>query len=315
MHAAKKVDDISELYDLGKELGSGGFSVVKQATGKDDHKLWALKLIQMPVFRKHQAQAEKEVDILAGLDHSGVVKLKEVVLTKQFFTIVMEVLSGGELFDRIVTKEKYNEADAKVVARTMFETLKYLHQLGIVHRDLKPENFVFDKPGDDANLKLTDFGFAAPVNPRAKLTTSCGTPEYVAPEILNQEPYGFSVDMWSAGVILYILLCGCPPFYGKNDEELYEKICRCQYRFFSPQWDSISPHAKDLIRHLLEVDTTKRYTAAQALEHPWFGQHEHVDLKNALAELRRYNATRKLRKGVLTIMAITKMRSVVSGGK
>jgi len=201
----------------------------------------------------------------------------------------------------------------KLLQKTLFGILHYLHSHDIVHRDLKPENLVFNRPGDDAELKLTDFGFATPYNPKKKLTATCGTPEYVAPEILNEQPYGPAVDMWSAGVIVYILLCGFPPFYGDNDDELFERICNCNYKFLSPYWDRVSDEAKNLIRQLLEVDVKKRLTAEQALAHPWFGAtlaegSGHADLSGALSELRRYNATRKFRKGVLLILAANKLK-------
>eukprot|EP00298_Acanthocystis_sp_HF-20_P012315 c19829_g4_i2.p1 GENE.c19829_g4_i2~~c19829_g4_i2.p1 ORF type:complete len:356 (-),score=102.97 c19829_g4_i2:18-1034(-) len=308
--------NISDLYNVGKELGSGGFSVVKVGTCKTDKSEWALKLIQHTVYKKNKDQTEKEVEMLAMLDHPGVVKLREVVTTQRYFVIVMELLNGGELFDRIVSRDKYNENDAKVVAKTMLEILQYLHSHDIVHRDLKPENLVFNRPGDDAELKLTDFGFATPYSPKQKLTATCGTPEYVAPEILNEQPYGPAVDMWSAGVIIYILLCGFPPFYGDNDDELFERICSCNFKFLSPYWDRVSDEAKSLIRALLEVDPKKRLTADQALQHAWFGANSgssavHADLSGALSELRRYNATRKFRKGVLLILAANKLKVLI----
>jgi serine/threonine protein kinase len=269
----------------------------------------------MTVFKKNKEQTEKEVEVLGSLNHPGIVKLKEVVSTPRYFCIVMEILTGGELFDRIVSREKYGENDAKIVARELLEILQYLHDHTIVHRDLKPENLVFNRPGDDATMKLTDFGFATPTNPKLKLTATCGTPEYVAPEILNEEPYGVAVDMWSAGVILYILLCGFPPFYGDNDDELFERIATCNYKFISPYWDRVSEDAKNLIRGLLELNPKKRLTAAQALAHPWFGKQttQNADLSGALNELRRYNATRKFRKGVLLILAANKLKVLIGG--
>jgi len=308
--------NIADFYNVGKELGSGGFSVVKVGVCKTDKTEWALKLIQNTVYKKNKEQTEKEVEMLAMLNHPGVVKLREVVTTQRYFVIVMEILSGGELFDRIVSRDKYNENDAKVVAKTMLEILSYLHSHEIVHRDLKPENLVFNREGDDAELKLTDFGFATPYNPKQKLTATCGTPEYVAPEILNEQPYGLAVDMWSSGVIIYILLCGFPPFYGDNDDELFERICSCNFKFLSPYWDRVSDEAKSLIKALLEVDSKKRLTAEQALQHPWFGAVSNAgpqtDLSGALSELRRYNATRKFRKGVLLILAANKLKVLIT---
>jgi len=200
----------------------------------------------------------------------------------------------------------------------MLHAVKYLHDNSIVHRDLKPENLIFDRPGEDAILKLTDFGFATLYDPKKKLTATCGTPEYVAPEILDEKPYGKAVDMWSVGVIFYILLCGFPPFYGDTEQELFDRICTAKYKFLSPYWDKVSWDAKDLIRHLLELEPTKRYTADQALDHKWLRDVEGAsrpadepDLSGALDELRKYNATRKFRKAVLAVIAANKMKNVL----
>jgi len=306
---------VTDLYTVGKELGSGGFSVVRIGKDKQDNTEWALKMIQMSVFKQHQEQTEKEVSVMASLNHPGVVHLREVIVTPKFYVIVMEVLRGGELFDRIVQREKYDENDAIVVARSVLETIDFLHAHGVVHRDLKPENLIFDKPGEDARIKLTDFGFATFFSQNAKLTASCGTPEYVAPEVLDSKPYDNAVDMWSCGVIIYILLCGFPPFYGENDDDLFDKVCACRYEFLSPYWDPVSEDAKDLIRKLLVIDPKKRLTASQALKHKWFVGHKETnrktDLKSALEEMRRYNATRKFKKGVLGVIAANKLKGLL----
>jgi len=311
----RKAQTIEEFYKLGKELGSGGFATVVLGKDKKDGSTWALKKMNMPKYRANEAATKKEVELLAGLSHPGVVRLREVVITEQHFVIVMELLSGGELFDRIVDRERYSEEDAKIVAKSLLETLAYLHEHAIVHRDLKPENLVFDATGDDANLKLTDFGFATAFDPRNKLTATCGTPEYVAPEVLNEQPYDTKVDVWSAGVVIYILLCGFPPFYGDNDDELFERICTRRFKFIKPYWDVISDDAKDLVGKMFTLDPKQRPSAREALGHKWFAsvQTDQPDLSAALEEMRRYNATRKLKKGVLTVMAMNKLKNMIGG--
>eukprot|EP00299_Pterocystis_sp_00344_P001274 c11107_g1_i1.p1 GENE.c11107_g1_i1~~c11107_g1_i1.p1 ORF type:complete len:472 (+),score=93.80 c11107_g1_i1:39-1418(+) len=312
--AANKIED---YYDVREELGTGGFAVVKKGICKADGKAYALKMIRNSVFLKNKERTEEEVSVQMSLDHPNIVKIKEVVKTAKFFVIVMELLTGKELFDRVVSREKYSEHDAKIVVVKLLGAVKYIHDNNVVHRDLKPENLIFDRPGDDAELKLTDFGFATLYDPKKKLTATCGTPEYVAPEILDEKPYGKSVDMWSCGVIIYILLCGFPPFYGDSENELFDRICSAKYKFLSPYWDKVSWEAKDLIRHLLELDTSKRFTADQALEHKWL-QDIHIvsdapaaDLSGALSELKRYNATRKFKKAVLAVIAANKIRNIM----
>eukprot|EP00301_Raphidiophrys_heterophryoidea_P005913 c12430_g1_i3.p1 GENE.c12430_g1_i3~~c12430_g1_i3.p1 ORF type:complete len:454 (-),score=79.80 c12430_g1_i3:1644-3005(-) len=305
---------VEDLYDLKEELGSGGFSVVRRGVCKEDNQSYALKMIQMSVFLKNKARTDEEVHLLAALDHPNIVRLKEVVRTPKYFVISMELLTGGELFDRIVSREKYSEHDAKMVAVRMIEAVRYLHENNICHRDLKPENLIFDRPGDNANLKLTDFGFATLYDPAQKLTSTCGTPEYVAPEILDEKPYGLAVDMWSCGVIIYILLCGFPPFYADNEQDLFDKICACDFQFLSPYWDRVSAEAKDLINRLLEVDPTKRLTAEEAMDHDWLKKEAadlDSDLFSAIIELSRYNATRKFRKGVLAVLAANKLSIIL----
>jgi len=308
IRTAARIDD---LYTIQQELGTGGFAVVKKGVDKDDKSVWAVKMIRNNVFKKNKEQTEAEVNVLQKLDHPNIVKLREVVRTDKYFCIVMELLGGGELFDRIVEREKYTEDDAKDVARQILEAIRYVHSKNVVHRDLKPENILF--VGD--TLKITDFGFAAIYDKRVGLTQSCGTPEYVAPEILDEagRPYTNLVDMWSAGVIMYILLCGFPPFYGDSDDELFTKISDIDFDFPAPYWDPVSATAKDLIRKLLTT-SDKRLSAEQALKHEWFKtkgpQTNAPVLSGALSELHRYQATMKLRYGVMAVVAAYKFTTL-----
>ncbi|XP_070601700.1 calcium/calmodulin-dependent protein kinase type 1G isoform X2 [Erythrolamprus reginae] len=185
--------------------------------------------------------------------------------------VFMEVLgsvSGGELFDRILERGVYTEKDASVVIQQILKAVHYLHENGIVHRDLKPENLLYLTPEEDSKIMITDFGLSK-MEQNGIMSTACGTPGYVAPEVLEQKPYSNAVDCWSIGVITYILLCGYPPFYEETESKLFEKIREGYFEFDSPFWDDISESAKDFISHLLEKDPNKRFTCEKALRHPW----------------------------------------------
>jgi len=205
----------------------------------------------------------------------------------------MELVIGKELFDKIVEKGQYSEKDASNIVRQIVSAVEYLHQNGIAHRDLKPENLL--SAGDDENevIKIADFGFSKQFG-EEKLVTSCGSPGYVAPEVLTSESYDKSVDMWSVGVIIYILLCGYPPFYADNAPALFKKIMDVKYDFEDPSWDDVSEAAKNLIRHLLVKDPSKRYTAKQCLNDPWVSGSTVGDKQLKLTELKEYQSKRKL---------------------
>ena len=185
----------------------------------------------------------------------------------------MEALKGGELFDRIIAKNHYTEAEARKLTITMLKAIKYLHEQGVAHRDLKPENILLKDTSEDAEIKITDFGlskiFSSDLEGEVTMKTACGTPGYVAPEVLMHDVYSSQVDLWSVGVIVYILLCGFPPFYGDNDNQMFRKIKAGQYKFLSPYWDPISADAKEFVSKLLTVDWQKRMDAQQALDHRW----------------------------------------------
>lgn len=171
--------------------------------------------------------------------------------------LVMEIMTGGELFDRIVEKEAYTEAEAVETIRPIIDALHYCHEMGIIHRDLKPENLLYETKDDGSIVKIGDFGLARFVTPGSYATTACGTPGYVAPEIIRGEKYGKEVDFWSIGIIIYILLCGFPPFYDDDNAALFEAIKKCEYTFPSPYWDNISDEAKNCIQGLLQVEPSK----------------------------------------------------------
>jgi len=212
---------------------------------------------------------ENEINIMKKLSHPNVVQMKAVFDTPEILYIVMEILQGGELYERIVKQKKFTEENAATITRQIFEALAYLHEIGIVHRDLKLENLLLvSKNEEDMRIKLADFGLSKLYSGK-NLVTACGTPFYVAPDVLVGGGYGPAVDIWSAGILLYVLLSGRLPFSADNDADLFRLIMKADLVFKSPQFDIVSDTAKDLISKVLVADPTKRLTAKQALDHPF----------------------------------------------
>jgi len=280
---------IESVYTFKKDLGTGAFSVVKLAEHKKTHTLRAAKVIDKIAVGEKKEMLEREVDILKRIQHPNIIAVCEIYETDKHLYLVMELAMGGELFDAIVARGSYSEKDAADITRQIADAVKYLHTKGIVHRDLKPENLLLADKNGKAHIKIADFGLSKIMESQAVLQTACGTPGYVAPEILLGEGYNEEVDVWSIGVILYILLVGFPPFWGDTNQKLFEKIMDGNYSFPSPYWDKISPSAKDLIKHLLVVDPTKRFTPTQILEHQWIQGLTASDahLGETLSELKR----------------------------
>jgi serine/threonine protein kinase len=303
-------------YTLGKKLGEGGYAVVKEGVSKIDGSSYAIKILnRKKMDKKHEDGLRHEVKIMMDLNHPNIVKAYDLFEEPESFYVVMELITGGELFDRIVRKTCYKEAEARQLARTLLGAIKYMHDNNIVHRDLKPENLLLTSEKNDFDIKVVDFGFATEVD-GDNLRAHCGTPGYIAPEILKDLPYGKSVDMWSFGVILYILLGGYPPFYDKNQQLLFRKIMKGAYVFHPEYWQEVSDEGKDLIRKLLVVDVPSRLTVEQALAHPWFAGEEELLQKRVLtyglSELRKFTARRKLRAGIRSVLALKRMQTLAS---
>jgi calcium/calmodulin-dependent protein kinase I len=310
-----QVRTFHSTYKVGRVLGEGAFSKVKEARGIRDNKNYAAKIVTKSALTREDDLALKdEIGILKNLTHDNIIKLYDVFDEPEYYFLITEMMRGGELFDRIVQKTFYNEKEARDVCKILFEALNYCHQHRIAHRDLKPENLLLTSHSNDREIKIADFGFAKRVSSEQCLLTQCGTPGYVAPEILHGVPYGTKADMWSLGVITYILLGGYPPFIEQNQRELFKKIKRGLYEFHPEYWGSISPEGKDLISRLLTVDPNRRITASDALRSSWIlgedYQLANFDLGNNLVQFRKYNAKRKLRQAVLTLMATNKMTSL-----
>mmetsp|Transcript_6191 Transcript_6191/g.18736 ORF Transcript_6191/g.18736 Transcript_6191/m.18736 type:complete len:510 (+) Transcript_6191:150-1679(+) len=262
-----------------KILGEGHYGTVRLCVRKQDKKEFAVKSINKSRVSK-TSMLTSEVEIMAKVSHPNIIKVVDIFDEKEFLHIVTELCTGGELFERIIEKSQTNEKsfserDAAHVLRQILDAVQYCHSLDppVVHRDLKPENFLFRDKAEDAPIKVIDFGLSklAPAHAKDLMHTRVGTPYYIAPEVLRRE-YTIKCDVWSVGVIAYILLCGYPPFYGDNDREIFRRVAVGKYAFPSPEWDHISQHAKSFVASLLQVDMDKRPTAQQALKHPFFSQ-------------------------------------------
>jgi len=277
-----EADALLEKYELKKELGRGAFSVVRMGINKKTKDKFAIKIIERnDVGEAFEKNLKMETDILRRVDHPNIIKLEEMIEAENKLYFVMELVTGGELFDRIVEKGSYSEDDAKVLVRKIVSAISYLHGMNIAHRDLKPENLLVKSVEDDTDVKIADFGLSKIIDETKLMQTACGTPGYVAPEVLNAEGYDREVDMWSIGVITYILLCGFPPFYSESVPEVFEQIMKAEYDYPEEYWDEISPEAKDFIDHLLVVDVPKRMTAEQALQHTWLRTEERREKKKS----------------------------------
>ncbi|XP_056127749.1 serine/threonine-protein kinase DCLK2 isoform X2 [Rhinichthys klamathensis goyatoka] len=272
---------ILDKYKIGKVIGDGNFAVVKECVERPTGKEFALKIIDKNKCRGKEHLIENEVAVLRRVKHPNIIMLIEEVDTPTELYLVMELVKGGDLFDAITSSTKYTERDACVMVFDLAAALKYLHRMCIVHRDIKPENLlVCEYPNGTKSLKLGDFGLATVVE--GPLYTVCGTPTYVAPEIIAESGYGLKVDIWAAGVITYILLCGFPPFRSENNlqDDLFDQILVGRLEFPSPFWDNITDSAKELIGHMLLVNVEARYTADDVLSHPWVTVNEDAAMEN-----------------------------------
>jgi len=252
-----KNSPISQQYEFGGELGRGGFSIVLEAVSKEDGEKYAIKVIEKAMIDDFE-QLKREIKIMKKIEHKNVLKLYEIYEDVNHVYIVMELVEGSELFDRIVSKGYYTEKEAINVIKQILDAVRYLHENGIAHRDLKPENLLCSGEGDDEIVKIADFGLSKMFTAGEKLMTGCGTPGYVAPEVLLSEEYDNKVDLWSIGVITYILLSGYSPFYAENETGLFEKIMTAEYDFDNECWDDISQPAKDFITQLLKKKSEEK---------------------------------------------------------
>jgi calcium/calmodulin-dependent protein kinase I len=307
-----------ELYRLKGVLGTGAFSTVRAGFHRSNQDIsYAVKCInRKKLSEEDEAALLDEVSILKEMKNSHIIRLYDFFEEPSTYYLVMERMRGGELFDRIVAKAYYNEKEARDTCKIVLEAVGYCHFNHVAHRDLKPENLLLLSEEDDSAVKIADFGFAKKVYEHNSLKTQCGTPGYVAPEILEGTPYDERADMWSVGVILYILLGGYPPFIESTQRDLFRKIRKGDYEFHEEYWGTVSTEAKELISSLLTVDCNDRLTAEDALENAWITAGDadlaKKDLGANLEKFRNFNAKRKFRAAVATVMAVNKLNSVAT---
>ena len=327
----------SDVYELGKLLHKGRTEVY-ECRHKHEDTIYAVKMInakkpnrELAGKRSLSESIHHELAVLNSLDHRSILKIIDFFEEDQYFYFVTEMMEGGDLFDRILANQVYTEKDARDLARTLVEAVNYLHDKRITHRDLKPQNILMKSKDNNSDIKICDFAFACRIHTPQSLTTRCGTvrfldllstpcscdliahqyllrsrfkPTYVAPEILKNIPYDESADMWSVGVMLFVILCGHPPFADDVQAVLFEKIRVADYEMDTPEWKDISDDAKHLVRNLLHVNPQQRWTAKQALHCKWLVEDDPRLEKIVLAET--YNLIRK-RKSRLKNVAKTIM--------
>ncbi|XP_043951839.1 calcium/calmodulin-dependent protein kinase type II subunit beta isoform X2 [Gambusia affinis] len=306
----------TDEYQLYEELGKGAFSVVRRCAKLCTGQEYAAKIINTKKLsaRDHQ-KLEREARICRLLKHPNIVRLHDSISEEGFHYLIFDLVTGGELFEDIVAREYYSEADASHCIHQILDSVSYTHQHDIVHRDLKPENLLLASKCKNAAVKLADFGLAIEVQGDQQAWFGfAGTPGYLSPEVLRKEAYGKPVDIWACGVILYILLVGYPPFWDEDQHKLYQQIKAGAYDFPSPEWDTVTPEAKNLINQMLTINPAKRITAQEALKHPWVCQRSTVasmmHRQETVECLKKFNARRKLKGAILTTMLVSRNFSV-----
>ncbi|XP_049907784.1 calcium/calmodulin-dependent protein kinase type II subunit gamma isoform X2 [Epinephelus moara] len=302
----------TDEYQLYEELGKGAFSVVRRCVKLCTGQEYAAKIINTKKLsaRDHQ-KLEREARICRLLKHPNIVRLHDSISEEGFHYLLFDLVTGGELFEDIVAREYYSEADASHCIQQILEAVLHCHQMGVVHRDLKPENLLLASKCKNAAVKLADFGLAIEVQGDQQAWFGfAGTPGYLSPEVLRKEAYGKPVDIWACGVILYILLVGYPPFWDEDQHKLYQQIKAGAYDFPSPEWDTVTPEAKNLINQMLTINPAKRITAQEALKHPWVCQRSTVasmmHRQETVECLKKFNARRKLKGAILTTMLVSR---------
>lgn len=315
-------DPIDSSYERGTVLGKGAFSEVVKYKERSTGKEWAVKVMKKN-FRDPIALevTAAEIGIYKSVgEHPNIVQLHDIYEDDSNWFLVIQLITGGELLHRITELKTFSERDASEFTAHMFHGIRHLHQKNIVHRDLKPENLLLSDKSADANILITDFGLSKVLTDRhEQIFHPVGTPGYLSPELVrcmqHGSPYGIECDMWAAGVIIYIMLCGFPPFWGRDNNELFSKITSVHYSFPDPYWTDISSDAKNLIYHLLCPDPRQRFNIEQALAHPWIAHREKLQtqyLAQAHQQLAQFNARRKLRDAITKVMILNRLGMTAS---
>ncbi|KAI2494611.1 serine/threonine protein kinase [Fragilaria crotonensis] len=302
-----------DVYQLNARLKSGSFATVCRGTHRATGKKVAIKcVLRKDLPPSDDAAIYDEVAILASVEHAHIVPLIDFFDEKDCYFIVMELMCGGDLFDRIGKKKTYSEADARDLSSKMLKAMAYCHTRNIAHCDMKPKNLLLVSDDNDSYIKLADFGFAARVHEPKSLTKQCGTPFFVSPEILTRQSYDQMSDMWSCGCIVYLLLGGNLPFMGRSQKELFRKIVEGKYEFDEESFAGVSDEAKDLVSKMLVRDPDKRISASDALKHPWLRQENArltmIKLTGTSQRLKTFNAKLKLRSAMIAIDWISTLK-------
>ncbi|EGF78275.1 hypothetical protein BATDEDRAFT_17461 [Batrachochytrium dendrobatidis JAM81] len=315
-------------YKTGKTLGQGSYATVKEAVKMKTGERFAVKMISKKLMQGKEHMILNEIEVLKRVSkgHKNIVTLWDYFETPNNLYFVMDLCTGGELFSRICEKGQFYEEDAVNIVRTVVDSVAYLHDQNIVHRDIKPENLLFKTKDENSELMIADFGLSKIIDSDRLdvLRTTCGTPGYMAPEILKKAGHGKPVDLWCIGVMTYFLLCGYMPFdlHTKGTHEEMENILNARFRFDDEYWSDISDNAKNFIRGLLIVDSSRRFTARQALAHPWLSTAAkvptmtHVSNKDLFPQvLKGFDARRMFRKAIDVVKAINKLSSTPSASR
>jgi serine/threonine protein kinase len=295
------------------QLKSGSFATVCRGTHRASGKKVAIKcVLRKDLPPTDDAAIYDEVAIMSSLSHPHIVPLIDFFEEKDCYFLVMELMSGGDLFDRIGKKKSYSEADARDLAIKMLKAMAYCHSHSIAHCDMKPKNLLLMSEDNDSYIKLADFGFAARCHIPKSLTKQCGTPFFVSPEILMRQPYDQQSDMWSVGCIIFLLLSGNLPFMGRSQKELFRKIVSGKFEFDEDDWCDVSNDAKDLVQKLLVLDPDERLTSSQALKHKWMkvdeGRLSKMALQGTSQRLKTFNARMKLRSALIAVDWVNQLK-------
>eukprot|EP01130_Rhizamoeba_saxonica_P001665 TRINITY_DN11538_c0_g1_i1.p1 TRINITY_DN11538_c0_g1~~TRINITY_DN11538_c0_g1_i1.p1 ORF type:complete len:334 (-),score=95.95 TRINITY_DN11538_c0_g1_i1:53-1054(-) len=314
--------DFSLKYDLGEELGSGAFSVVYECRNKKTGEICAVKMVDKEMTNDEQML--DEITIMSQLDHSNIIKFHEIFDLEEDYYVVLEVINGGELFDRIIELQRYTEVEAASTIKQALLAIKHMHDNNIVHRDLKPENLLLSSNSPEATIKIADFGFATRQDHDNHLVELVGTPPYMAPELvslreryLGQKGYGRPVDVWALGIVLYILLSGIHPFQQDDEEDMLDDIELGEWDWLGRNWHRVSDEARELIKGMMDADPDKRFTIDQCLEHTWIAKkdenpEEQEDLVEVQAVVKEFQAKKKLKGAIQAVLATQKMKNKLS---
>ena len=311
---------IANHYKIMQKIGSGTFGKVYKVMHTITNQYRAMKVVKIDTinYQDDEKTFLKEIEMLSQLDHPNIIKIYEYYSDDLHYYVITELAQGGELYDQIYNIHNYNENDAAIIMRQLLSVVCYIHSKGILHRDLKPENILLEtNTKGDLSIKIIDFGTSNYFDKNSKLTLKVGTPYYIAPEVLKKD-YNNKCDIWSCGVIMYVLLSGSPPFDGPDDNAIMDKVKVGKYSFNGKEWNNISPEAKSLIKLMLTYDPKDRMSAEEALRHPWivkYGQNRSSSAPTLLSSsddvenrkrpfenLRKFNAKQKLQQATIAFL-------------